>query len=234
MYRPFYHLIYSVLKENIRDRIGTNIHWKERTMTINRNELELLSAGYLAAARNNQEDLRNIVNKMSRKYDHWIVILETGAKLSLVSVDLNSEKLQSEPVKWMIGYIGWHGHKTTYSRLNTALVTLRNNPAEISRLKDTNTKGEVMASLLTVTGQVIFRNHDDSPERFESEARKSADNALATSKSINTHDKKFTRVLAVKEAVKEKRDRRSSGGGFWNGAGEFVFDLVGGIFDAFT
>jgi hypothetical protein len=203
-------------------------------MTINKNDLELLSAGYLAAAQNNQEDLRNIVNKMARKYDHWITVLGTGAKLSLVSVDLNSEKLQSEPVKWMIGYIGWHGHKTTYSRLNTALVTLRNNPVEISRLKGTNTKGEVMAAMLTVTGQVIFRKHDDSPELFESEARESAENALATAEYIRADEKKFTRVLAAKEAVKEKRDRRASGGGFWNGAGEFVFDVVGGIFDAFT
>lgn len=204
-------------------------------MTIDKNELEILSAGYLAAARNNQEDLRNIVNKMARKYDHWIVILETGAKLSLVSVDLNSEKLKSESVKWMIGYIGWHGHKTTYSRLNTALVTLRNNPAEVSRLKEANTKGEVMASLLTVTGQIIFRNHDDSPELFESEARKSAENALATTAYVIADEKKFTRVLAAKNsAVKKKRDRQASGGGFWDGAGEFVFDLVEGVFDVFT
>lgn len=203
-------------------------------MTIDKNELELLSAGYLAAARNNQEDLRNIVNKMARKYDHWINILETGAKLSLVSVDLNSGKLQSEPVKWMIGYIGWHGHKTTYSRLNTALVTLRKNPAEVSRLKGANTKGEVMAAMLTVTGQIIFREHDDSPELFESVAKENAENALATSVYTSADKKKFTRVLAAKESVKKKRDRRASGGGFWNGAGEFVVDLVGGIFDAFT
>lgn len=203
-------------------------------MTIDNHELKLLSDGYLAAANNNQEDLRNIVNKMARKYDHWIAVLETGAKLSLVSVDLNSEKLQSESVKWMIGYIGWHGHKTTYSRLNTALVTLRNKPVEVSRLKGANTKGEVMAAMLTVTGQVIFREYDDAPELFEKAARENAENALVTSKSISADEKKFTRVLAVKESVKKKRDRRSSGGGFWNGAGEFVFDLVGGIFDAFT
>lgn len=202
-------------------------------MSIDKKELELLSSGYLAAAQNNQEKLRVIVTKMAGKFDHWIPILQTGAKLSLVSIDLNSEKLQSEPVKEMIGRIGWHGHKTTYSRLNTALVTLRGNQTEINRLKDTNTKGEVMAAMLTVTGQVIFKKHDDSPELFESEAREFAANTLETYKSISEDEKESKRVLAAK-AMERRRDRRSSGGGgFWDGIGSFL-ELGFDIFDIFT
>ena len=201
-------------------------------MAVDKNELELLSAGYLAAARNDQDELRKIVNKMARKFDHWIIILQTGAKLSLVAVDLGSEKLQSEPIKWMIGDIGWQGHKTTYNRLNTALVTLRGNPTEINRLKGTNTKGEVMASLLTVTGQVIFKKHSDDPELFESEASENAANALATAEYISEDEKKSKRVLAT-NVIKKRRQNRSSGAGFWDGVGE-LFGLAGDILDIFT
>jgi hypothetical protein len=205
---------------------------RKKLMSLDKNELELLSAGYLAAAQNDQEELRKIVNKMARKFDHWIVILQTGARLSLVSVDLGSEKLQSEPVKWMIGYIGWQGHKTTYSRLNMALVTLRGNSTEINRLKGANTKGEVMAAMLTITGQVIFRKHDDSPELYENAAKEAAANALETTKYISEDEKTTKRALAA-NAMKKRRDRRSSGGGFWDGVKGF-FELAFDIVDIFT
>lgn len=199
-------------------------------MSLDKNELELLSAGYLAAAHNDQEELRKIVNKMARKFDHWIVILQMGAKLSLVSIDLTSEKVQSERINEMIWRIGWHGHRPTYSRLNTALTTLRGNETEINRLKD-NTKGGVMAGLLTVTGQVIFKKHDDAPELFESEARDNAANALSTVAYISEDEKKSKRVLAA-NVLKKRRENKSSGGGFWNHAGELL-ELAGDILSIF-
>jgi hypothetical protein len=203
-------------------------------MSLDKNELELLSAGYLAAAHNDQDALRGIVNRMARKFDHWMTILRTGARLSLVSMNVNSEKLQSEPVKKMIGDIGWHGHKTTYSRLNTALVTLRNNPDEISRLKETNTKGEVMASMLTVTGQHIFRECEHSPELFENAAKTHAENALNTPRYIRDDEHKSKRVTAV-NAVRKRRDRRlSADGRFRDDAAGFLLELAFDVFDIFT
>lgn len=201
-------------------------------MSIDKNELELLSAGYLAAAHNDQEEIRKVVNKMARKFDHWIVILQTGAKLSLVSIDLNSEKVQSERIGDLIWHIGWHGHRPTYSRLNIALTTIRGNETEINRLKGANTKGEVMAGLLTVTGQVIFKKHGDEPDLFESEARECASNALSTAEYISEDEKQSKRTLAA-NVIKKRRQDKSSGGGFWNGAGELL-ELAGDILSIFT
>lgn len=201
-------------------------------MSIDKKELELLSSGYLAAAQNDQDKLRAIATKMAGKFDYWIPILQTGAKLSLVSIDLTSEKLQTESVKEMIGRIGWHGHKTTYSRLNTALVTLRGKSVEINRLKEVNTKGEVVAAMLTVAGQIIFKNHVHAPELFDDEARESAVNTLETFKYISEHEKVTKRALAA-DVIKTRRKNKSEGSGFWSGAGEML-GMVADIFNIFT
>ena len=194
-------------------------------MSVDKRDLELLMAGYVAAANNNQDDLRSTVNKMARRFDYWLNILQTGARLSLVSIDLGAAKLQSETVKGMIYDIGWQGHKLTYNRLNTALVNLRGRENEISRLKDNNTKGEVLASMLTVTGQVIFRKYDHAPDMFENAARTDAANTLATAAAAATE----------KKAAKKKSRGKSSG--FWDGFGGFLgntLELAGDILDIFT
>jgi hypothetical protein len=201
-------------------------------MSINKNELELLSAGYLAAAHNDQDKVRVIVTKMAFKFDHWITILQVGALLSLESIGLDNEKVHGDPVKNTIDRIGWHGHRTTYSRLNTALVTLRGKPTEINRLKDANTKGEVMASMLTVPGQIIFTKHEYYLELLENEAREHAANTLEAFSHVSENEKGTKRSLAA-NALKRRRKRRAESRGIWDNLGQLL-GFAADIIDIFT
>lgn len=170
---------------------------RKKLMPINKNELELLNAGYRAATRNNQVALREVVNKMARKFDHWVVVLQTGAILSLESIDLKHEQVHLDPVKKMMSHIGLQGHESTYSRLNTALVILRGDQLEINCLQ-TQSKTEMIASLLTLIGQSIFKKCGYEFSTYDDAIREAAENTLEAFSHISEKDKKQKRALAAK------------------------------------